>query len=181
MPGAVLQSVMPVGKTVDLKGLCSALTKSGKRCSRSGRDETVQRLSAMRDECWAELEQFRPAVEKALVVAEQHDSPERHAAFGASLDITNLWCAKSVRTQRNSAKLRATQPKQSVLQVRYAAIRNRTQANAAKRKTTRPDQMGLSAGADASASTRALVLAVANAPASHQGVAPRQIPPSRPA
>jgi hypothetical protein len=73
MPGAVLQSVMPVGKTVDLKGLCSALTKSGKRCSRSGRDETVQRLSAMRDECWAELEQFRPAVEKALVVAEQHD------------------------------------------------------------------------------------------------------------
>jgi hypothetical protein len=59
MPGAVLQSVMPVGKTVDLKGLCSALTKS--------------RLSAMRDECWAELEQFRPAVEKALVVAEQHD------------------------------------------------------------------------------------------------------------
>jgi hypothetical protein len=80
MPGAVLQSVMPVGKTVDLKGLCSALTKSGKRCSRSGRDETVQRLSAMRDECWAELEQFRPAVEKALVVAEQHDSTARPRA-----------------------------------------------------------------------------------------------------
>jgi hypothetical protein len=39
----------------------------------AGRDETIQRLRAMRDECWAELEPFRPAVEKALVVAEQHD------------------------------------------------------------------------------------------------------------
>ncbi len=39
----------------------------------AGRDETVQRLSAMRDECWAELEQFRPAVEKALVVAEERE------------------------------------------------------------------------------------------------------------
>jgi hypothetical protein len=39
----------------------------------AGRGETIQRLEAMRDECWAELEQFRPAVEKALVVAEQHD------------------------------------------------------------------------------------------------------------
>ncbi len=37
------------------------------------RDETIQRLRAMRDECWAELEPLRPAVEKALVVAEQHD------------------------------------------------------------------------------------------------------------
>ncbi len=35
------------------------------------RSETVERLRAMRDECWAELERFRPAVEKALVVAEQ--------------------------------------------------------------------------------------------------------------
>ena len=39
----------------------------------AGRDETVERLRAMRDECWAELEQFRPAVEKALAVAEQSD------------------------------------------------------------------------------------------------------------
>ncbi|MHC4511166.1 MAG: hypothetical protein ACYTAO_19820 [Planctomycetota bacterium] len=39
----------------------------------AGRDETIQRLRAMRDECWAELEPFRPAVEEALVVAEQHD------------------------------------------------------------------------------------------------------------
>jgi hypothetical protein len=39
----------------------------------AGRDETIQRLRAMRDECWAELEPFRPAVERALVVAEQYD------------------------------------------------------------------------------------------------------------
>ncbi len=39
----------------------------------AGRDETIQRLRAMRDECWAELKPLRPAVEKALVVAEQHD------------------------------------------------------------------------------------------------------------
>ena len=39
----------------------------------AGRYETIQRLRAMRDECWAELKPFRPAVEKALVVAEQHD------------------------------------------------------------------------------------------------------------
>ncbi len=39
----------------------------------AGRSETIQRLRAMRDECWAELEPFRPAVEKALVVAEQRD------------------------------------------------------------------------------------------------------------
>ncbi len=39
----------------------------------AGRGETIQRLRAMRDVCWAELEPFRPAVEKALVVAEQHD------------------------------------------------------------------------------------------------------------
>jgi hypothetical protein len=39
----------------------------------AGRDETIQRLRAMRDECGAELEPFRPAVEKALVVAEQHN------------------------------------------------------------------------------------------------------------
>jgi hypothetical protein len=39
----------------------------------AGRDETVERLSAMRDECWADLEQFRPAVEKALAVAQQRD------------------------------------------------------------------------------------------------------------
>ena len=39
----------------------------------AGRGETIQRLRAMRDECWAELEPFRPAVDKALVVAEQHD------------------------------------------------------------------------------------------------------------
>ena len=37
----------------------------------AGRSETMERLRAMRDECWAELGQFRPAVEKALVVAEQ--------------------------------------------------------------------------------------------------------------
>ncbi len=40
----------------------------------AGRDETVQRLRAMRDECSADLEQFRPAVEKALVVAEQREA-----------------------------------------------------------------------------------------------------------
>ena len=39
----------------------------------AGRSETVERLRAMRDECWAELEQFRPAVEKALAVAEQRE------------------------------------------------------------------------------------------------------------
>jgi hypothetical protein len=39
----------------------------------AGRTETLERLRAMRDECWAELESIRPAVEKALVVAEQHD------------------------------------------------------------------------------------------------------------
>jgi hypothetical protein len=39
----------------------------------AGRDETIQRLRAMRDECWADLEQFRPAVEKALAVAEESD------------------------------------------------------------------------------------------------------------
>ena len=39
----------------------------------AGRDETIQRLRAMHDVCWAELKPFRPAVEKALVVAEQHD------------------------------------------------------------------------------------------------------------
>jgi hypothetical protein len=37
----------------------------------AGRSETVERLKAMRDECWADLEQFRPAIEKALAKAEQ--------------------------------------------------------------------------------------------------------------
>ncbi len=37
------------------------------------RSETVERLRAMRDECWAELDRFRSAVEKALAVAEQRE------------------------------------------------------------------------------------------------------------
>ena len=39
----------------------------------AGKSETVERLRAMRDECWADLKQFRPAVEKALATAEQRD------------------------------------------------------------------------------------------------------------
>ncbi len=39
----------------------------------AGRSETLERLNAMRDECWAELEPFRPAVEKALAVAERRE------------------------------------------------------------------------------------------------------------
>ncbi|NIM48812.1 MAG: hypothetical protein GTO22_06060 [Gemmatimonadales bacterium] len=34
------------------------------------RTEVVQRLKVMRDECTAELRQFRPAVERALTIAE---------------------------------------------------------------------------------------------------------------
>ena len=51
----------------------SALHRRLRSDSPAGRSETVERLRAMRDECWAELEQFRPAVEKALAVAEQRD------------------------------------------------------------------------------------------------------------
>ena len=39
----------------------------------AGKSETLQRLRAMRDDCGAELWQFRPAVEKALTIAEQRD------------------------------------------------------------------------------------------------------------
>lgn len=37
----------------------------------AGPSETIQRLTAMRDECRAELASVRPAVERALEVAEQ--------------------------------------------------------------------------------------------------------------
>jgi hypothetical protein len=39
----------------------------------AGRGETIQRLRAMRDVCWAELEPCRPAGEKALAVTEQRE------------------------------------------------------------------------------------------------------------
>ncbi len=39
----------------------------------AGKSETVERLIAIRDECGGELEQFRPAVEKALTIADQRD------------------------------------------------------------------------------------------------------------
>ncbi len=39
----------------------------------AGKSETVQRLKAIRDQCAGEFEQFRPAVEKALTIADQRD------------------------------------------------------------------------------------------------------------
>ncbi len=39
----------------------------------AGKSETVERLRAIRDQCGGELQQFRPAVEKALTIAEQRD------------------------------------------------------------------------------------------------------------
>ena len=39
----------------------------------AGKRETVQRLTAIRDQCAGEFEQFRPAVEKALRIAEQRN------------------------------------------------------------------------------------------------------------
>ncbi|NIM50010.1 MAG: hypothetical protein GTN78_22545 [Gemmatimonadales bacterium] len=40
----------------------------------AGKSETMERLRAMRDECWAELAQFRTAVEEALTIAERRDA-----------------------------------------------------------------------------------------------------------
>jgi hypothetical protein len=37
----------------------------------AGQDETVERLRAIHDECSGELVRFRPAVTRALIVAEQ--------------------------------------------------------------------------------------------------------------
>ncbi len=59
----------PTGKHLGRK--FSALHRRLQHDPPAGRSETVERLRAIRDECWAELEQFRPAVEKALAVAEQ--------------------------------------------------------------------------------------------------------------
>ncbi|NIM48340.1 MAG: hypothetical protein GTO22_03625 [Gemmatimonadales bacterium] len=68
---SVIAEGMPSGRHLWRK--FSALHRRLYRDPPAGRDETVQRLRAMRDECWADLEQFRPAVEKALEIAEESE------------------------------------------------------------------------------------------------------------
>ncbi len=54
-----------------LLGKFGALHRRLRHDPPAGKSETMERLKAIRDECAGEFEQFRPAVEKALTIAEQ--------------------------------------------------------------------------------------------------------------
>ncbi|NIM48756.1 MAG: hypothetical protein GTO22_05780 [Gemmatimonadales bacterium] len=58
----------------DLWEKFQALRRRLHHAAPAGKVEVVQRLRAMRDECSAELKQFRPAVERALRIAERVDA-----------------------------------------------------------------------------------------------------------
>jgi len=113
----------------------------------------------------------RPSFEAFIMAAGDHAQrcrprASRVRAFGRHhKSVVCDKCANSAnlsQTQSNAAKQLASVSF-------YAAIRSRTQGNSAELTKTRSEQMGLSASADAYASTLALVLAVALAPAVASG------------
>jgi hypothetical protein len=64
-----------LGRTPSVPPLREKLGALHRRLARDpppGNRETVRRLMAIRDDCVAELARFRPAVERALRIAERH-------------------------------------------------------------------------------------------------------------
>jgi hypothetical protein len=64
-----------LGRTPSVPPLRDKLSALHRRLARdppAGKDETVLRLMAIRDDCMGDLARFRPAIERALRIAERH-------------------------------------------------------------------------------------------------------------
>jgi hypothetical protein len=74
----------------------------------AGKDETVERLRAIHDECSGELTRFRPAVRRALNIAEQLEwlgrgnAHGRHWGRGPTLAVTPHALTRRVHRRRLS-------------------------------------------------------------------------------